>query len=135
MQMAYDFGVWLAGLILALPVAIFGLAWAKINQFYQPGHVRTVQRRSYLIALSTASISMLAYVAYWSWRVCELYHATIPFAALLALERSVYLAKGFSIVAVGCLLIGRGPFRIPVLVSTVWIALQLWAHGDVIHRA
>jgi len=123
------------GLDSAAPVAIFGLAWARIKRFYQTQTGSTQQRYVYLIALIAASISTIAYVAYWSWRVCELYHATVPFAALLALERSIYLARAVSVVAIGCLLIGRGPFRIPVLMATAWIAFQLWAHSDVIHWA
>jgi|SRR5215469_6321430 len=133
MDMAYDLGVWLAGLILLLPVAIFGSAWARVKRFYQTGQVRPPQRYVYLVALIAASISTLPYVAYWSWRVSKLYDARVPFAALLALERSIYLGRTLSVVAIGCLLIGRGPFRIPVLVASAWIAFQLWAHSDVIH--
>jgi hypothetical protein len=133
MEMAYDLGVWLAGLILLMPVVIFGLAWARIKRFYQARKFNPQQRYSYLIALIAASISTLAYISYWTWRVFELYHAIAPFAALLALERSIYVGKALSLVALGCLLIGRGPFRIPVLVGTAWVAFQLWTHGNVIH--
>ena len=133
--MAYDLSVWLAGVILLLPMIVFGLAWARIKRFYQHEEIRRQQRTLYLIALVAGSLSTVAYVGYWSWRVCELYHATIPVPVLLALDGLIYLARAASASTVVCLLIGRGPYRIPLFLSTLWVTFQLWAHGGTIHRA
>jgi len=133
--MVYDLGVWLAGLILLLPLVIFGLAWARIKQFYQSRAVRPQQRCLYLIALIAASISTLAYVGIWSWRVCDLYHASLPLAVLLALQRFIYLARAVSLVAIGCLVVGQGPYRIPALLAISWVTFQLWINGSIIHWA
>jgi hypothetical protein len=133
--MAYDLSVWLAGVILRLPIVVFGLAWATIKRFYERGETRREQRRFYIAALFAGSLSTIAYIGYWSWRVCQLYHATIPLPVLLALDRWIYAARAASIAAVVFLLIGRGPYRIPVFLATLWVTFQLWAHGSIIHRA
>ena len=75
------------------------------------------------------------YIGYWSWRVCQLYHAVIPLPVLLGLDRLIYVAKPASIAAMVCLLIGRGPYRIQVLLATLWVTLQLWVHGGILHWA
>lgn len=133
--MAYDLSVWLAGVILLLPIIVFGMAWARIKRFYERGKTRSLQRRFYLAALIAGSLSTFAYIGYWSFRVCELYHTTIPLLVLLALDRFILVAKVVSIAAIVCLLIGRGPYRIPVLLATLWVTFQLWAHGGIIHWA
>jgi hypothetical protein len=133
--MAYDLSVWLTGVILLLPMVVFGLAWAAIKRFYERGETRREQRRFYIAALFGGSLSTITYIGYWSWRVCQLYHATIPLPVLLALDRSIYAARAASIAAVLLLLIGRGPYRIPVFLATLWVTFQLWAHGGIIHRA
>lgn len=133
--MAYDLSVWLAGVILLLPIIVFGLAWARIKRFYERGETRRQQRRLYVTALLAGSLSTVAYIGYWGWRVCELYHATVPLPVLLALDRLIYVARAASIAAIVCLLIGRGPYRVPVLLATLWVTIQLWAHGGIIHWA
>jgi hypothetical protein len=133
--MAYDLSVWLAGVILLLPIAVFGLAWARYKQFYQRHEIRRNQRRLYLMALLTGSLSTVAHAGYWSWQVGQLYHAVVPFGALLTLERSMSVARVSSIAAIICVLIGRGPYRIPVLLATLWVTFQLWMHKTVIHWA
>ena len=133
--MAYDLTVWLAGVILLLPVIVFGLAWARIKPFYKRAETRRHQRRLYVAALLASSLSAVAYIGYWSWRVCELYHATIPLPALLAFDRLIYIARAASIAAIVGLLIGRGPYRIPVLLATLWVTFQLWVHRGIIHWA
>jgi hypothetical protein len=132
--MAYDLSVWLAGLILLLPIIVFGLAWARIKPLYERGETRRRQRRLYVTALLTGSLSTVAYIGYWSWRVCELYHATIPLPVLLTLDRLIYVARAAPIAAIVCLLIGR-PYRIPVLLAALWVTFQVWAHGSMIHWA
>jgi hypothetical protein len=133
--MAYELSVWLGGVILLLPIVVFGLAWATIKPFYERRETPPKQRRFYIAALFAGSLSTVAYIGYCSWRVCQLYHATIPSPVLLALERSMYAARAASITAVILLLIGRGPYRIPVFLATIWMTFQLWAHGSIIHWA
>ena len=133
--MAYDISVWLAGVILLLPMVVFGLAWAPIKRFYERAETRCEQRRFYIAALFAGSLSTIAYIGYWSWRLGQLYHATVSLPVLLALDRSIYAARAASIAAVVFLLIGRGPYRIPVFLATLWVTFQLWAHGSIIHRA
>lgn len=133
--MAYDLSVWLAGVILLLPIVAFGLAWATIKRFYERGETRCEQRRFYIAALFAGSLSTIVYIGYWSWRLCQLYQVTIPLPVLLALDRSIYAARAASIAAVVFLLIGRGPYRIPVFLATLWVTSQLWAHGSIVHRA
>jgi hypothetical protein len=111
------------------------LALAKINPFY---HSRRIQRRQklfYLVALVAGSVSTLAYLGYWSWRVCQTYHATLPFIALLTLERLIYVSRVLSMAAIACLLIGQGPYRILLVLATLWVMFQLWMHGGIIHWA
>jgi len=86
-----------------------------------------------LIALTGALLSAVADIGYWSWRVCHIYHTTLPFIALLTLERLIYLSRAVSIVAIECLLIGRGPYRVQVLLAVLWVTLQLWVHDGIIH--
>jgi|SRR5215469_12392894 len=131
--MAYDLSVWFAGVILLLPLIVFGLAWARIKQFYERGETRGQQRHFYLTALSAGSLSTVAYIGYWVWRVFQLYQATIPLPLLLALDRLIYVARATSIAAIVCLLMGRGPYRISVLLATLWVTVQVWVHGGIIH--
>ena len=88
-----------------------------------------------MVALVAGSASTLAYLGYWSWRVCDLYHATLPFVALLTLERLMYVSRALSIGAIVCLLIVRGPYRIPLVLASLWVMFQLWVHGGIIHWA
>ena len=134
-NMLYDLGVWLAALILLSPILVFGLAWAKINRFYNGNQVQRRQRVSYMVALVAGSASTLAYLGYWGWRVCQMYHATIPFVALLTIERLMYVSRALSIAAIVCLLIGRGPYRVLVVLATLWVMFQVWVHGGIIHWA
>lgn len=133
--MAYDLSVWFAGVILLQPIIVFGLVWTSIKRFYKRGETPRHQRRLYVTALLAGSLSTVAYMGYWSWRVCKLYHAIIPLPVLLTLDRLIYVARAASIAAIVCLLIARGPYRIPVLLATLWVTFQLWAHGSIIHWA
>ena len=127
--------MWLAGVILLLPLVVFGLAWATIKRFYERGETRRKQRRFYIAALFEGSLSTIVYIGYWSWRVWRLYHVTVPLPVLLALDRSIYAARAASIAAIVFLPIGRGPSRIPVFLATLWVTFQLWVHGSIIHQA
>ena len=133
--MLYDLGVWLAGLILFSPIFVFALAWAQINRFYQSRQVHRQEKLFYLIALVACSVSTLAYIGYWSWRVCQMYNATLPFVALLTLYRLIYVSRLLSLAAIGCLLVGRGPYRFWVVIATLWVMFQLWMHRGIIHWA
>jgi hypothetical protein len=133
--MLYDLGVWLAGLILVSPILVFAVAWAKINRFYRSRQIQRRQKLFYLVALVAGSVSTVAYVGYWSWRISQLYHGTVPFIVLLSLERLIYVARVLSMAAIPCLLIGRGPYRILLVLATLWVILQLWVHGGIIHWA
>ena len=117
------------------PILLFGLAWTKINRFYQSRQVQRRQKLFYLVALVAGSVSTLAYLGYWSWRVCQMYHGTLPFIALLTLERLIYVSRVLSMAAIASLLIGRGPYRILLVLATLWVMFQLWMHGGIIHWA
>jgi len=132
--MLFDFGVWLGGVFLFLPVLVVGLAWANLSSFYR-SEIPRRQRRFYLIALTASSVSMVSYLGYWGWRVCQMYNVAIPLSALLALDRAVAASKLLSIVAVGCFLLARGPYRFLLVLACLWVAFQLWVHGSVIHWA
>ena len=88
-----------------------------------------------MVALVAGSASTLAYLGYWGWRVCQMYRVTLPFVALLTIERLMYVSRALSVVAIVCLLIGRGPYRVPVVLATLWVMFQLWVHGGIIHWA
>ena len=133
--MLHDLSVWLEGLTLLSPILVFGLAWARINRYYHGGQVQRRQRLFYMAALVAGSVSTLAYLGYWSWRVCQMYHATLPFVGLLTLERLIHVSRTLSFVAIACLVFGRGPYRILLVLATLWVTFQLWMHGDIIHWA
>jgi hypothetical protein len=133
--MLFDLGVWIGSLIILLPVPVLGLAWTRRCRFYQDRPAQHRQRVFYFLALATASASTLAYLGYWAWRVYGLYQVTFPFIFLLTLERSMYACRLLSASAVLFLLFGRGPYRVLVLLTTLWVMLQLWVHGGVIHWA
>jgi hypothetical protein len=133
--MLYDLGVWAVGLFLSSPVAVLGVAWARSRQFYDSRLVERPQKVLYCVALATASLSVLPYLGYWAVRVCLLYQIKVPFSTLLAVARSVYAGRLLSAMAIVCLLIGRGPYRILVALAVLWVMLQLWIHGDLIHWA
>ena len=135
MELHYGLGVWLAGLVLLLPIAVFGIAWARRGQFYSTYATSLPRRNLYLVALVAASVSVFAYLGYWVWRICMLYRITIPFSALFVLEYALYFSRVLSIVAIICFFIGRGPYRILVILATFWVALQTWIHGGIIHWA
>jgi len=130
--MLYDLGVWLAGLILLAPILVFGMAWAKITRFYDRTQVQRRQKLFYLVALVAGSVSGLAYLGYWGWRLCQMYHV-VPFIGLLALERLIYASRLLSVAAIICLLNGRGPYRLLVVLATVWMMFHLWVHGGIVH--
>jgi hypothetical protein len=107
--MLFDLRIWLAGLILLSPLFVFGLVCAKVNRYYNRKQVQRQQKVFYLVALAAGSVSTLAYVGYWGWRVSQMYHATVPFIALLTLDRLINASRLLSIAAIGCLLIVMCP--------------------------
>lgn len=133
--MLYDLETIIIGAVLLLPLAVLGLAWARINTFYASHPARRRQRVLYRTALVVASVSALAYLGYWSWRVCSLYQIVFPFTVLIVLERFLYLSRVLSLVSIFCFILGRGPHRILTTVATFWITLQIWIHNDLIHWA
>jgi hypothetical protein len=134
-SMFHDLEVWLAGLSLLFPVPVFGVAWARSCRFYSDREIKQRQENLYLVALMAASVSTLAYLGYWGWRVCGLYRITLPLMALLILERFLYLSRLLSAVAIICFYIGRGPYRVLVVLTTLWVTLQIWMHDGIIHWA
>jgi hypothetical protein len=127
--------VWFAGLILLSPTLVFGMAWGRVNRFYYGKQLQRRQRVSYVVALVAGSVSTLAYLGYWGWRVCQLYRITFPFVALVTIERLMFLSRALSIGAIVCLLTGRGPHRVLVILATLWVMFQLWVHHGIIHWA
>jgi hypothetical protein len=133
--MLYDLEAWLVGLILLLPVLVLAFAWARSRRFYNSQPIQQRERNLYFVALVAASVSTLAYLGYWGWRVCGLYRITLPYMALLILKRFLYLSRLFSAIAVVCFFIGRGPYRVLLVVTTLWVMMQIWVHDGMIHRA
>jgi len=134
-SMFYDMEVPVAGLILFLPVLVLGIAWARSRQFYNGNAIYPWQKLLYLVALVAASMSTLAYLGYWGWRVRRLYQIALPFTALLTLERFLYASRLLSAVAIVGLFIERGLHRILVTLATLWVMLQLRMHDGIIHWA
>ena len=133
--MLYDLEVWLAGLILLSPVVVLALAWARSSRFYISYPIPQRQKILFHVALVAGSVSTLAYVSYWGWRVCGMYQIIVPSSALLVLDGFLQLSRLLSAVAVVCFLIGRGPYRVLVTLTTLWVTLQIWVHGSIIHWA
>jgi|KBSMisStaDraftv2_1062788.scaffolds.fasta_scaffold36772_2 hypothetical protein len=134
-ELTYGLRIWLVGLVLLLPVAVLGLAWAKSSRFFSTHTTARRQRILYLVALVSASVSALAYLCYWGWRVCRLYGVVLPLSPLIVLDRFLLLSRLLSIVAIVCFVIGKGPYRVLVILATLWIAVQIWVHDGVIHWA
>jgi len=130
--MIYDLEVWTGGLILLLPVVMLGLAWANRKGFNRNHSSKHRQQIFYLVALVTASASISVYLAYWSWRFCQLYKITPPFLILLTLERSIRVCTILSAIATVCFLIGRGPYRMLLALAMLWVLLQLWRSGIIL---
>lgn len=133
--MLYDLEVWAVGLVLFSPAVVLRLAWARRCRFYGGKTIPGRRKAFYFTALVAASVSTLAYFGYWGWRVCGLNHIALPFTALLAIERFMYVGRLLSAVAIVCLFVGRGPHRALVVLATLWVMLQLWIHGGIIHWA
>ena len=127
--MLYDLGVCLAGLILFSPILAFGLAWAKIDGSYSNRQVQRRQKDSSDRGFVERSrLHWLLELACLS----DISHH-VAFIALLTLERLIYLSRAVSIAAIGCLVIGRGPYRVRVLLAVLWVTLPLWVHDGIIH--
>lgn len=110
--MFHDLAVCIVGLILSSPALVLGLAWARVSRFHSDQSIQSRQKVFYLGALAAVSVSTVAYLGYWSWRICTLYRVELSFTFLLVLERSIYACRLLSLVAIACLLIGRGPHRV-----------------------
>ncbi len=88
--MQYGLAAWLAGLILLLPAIVLGFAWAKRRAYYERNPALDWRRKLYSLALISASLSVLAYLGYWSWRILGLDQFRFPLSALLFLDRFVF---------------------------------------------
>src|SRR5215467_5837067 len=119
--MFFHLGVLLGGMFLLLPVLVIGLACANLSSFYRSEILRR-QRCFYLIALTAGSVSTASYLGYWGWRICQLYNVALSLSALLALDRAIAASKFVSIVAVGCFLLARGPYRFLLVLTSLWVA-------------
>ncbi|HYM77367.1 MAG TPA: hypothetical protein VE377_15440 [Candidatus Dormibacteraeota bacterium] len=133
--MLYDLKVWLTGLILLLPIPVLALAWMRRSRFYAGHEVQERQKTLYLAALLAASLSAAAYLEFWSWRVCGLYGITPPLAVLLILERFLFVTRLLSAIAIVCFFLGRGPYRLLLILTTLWVTVQIWMHSRIIHWA
>lgn len=125
----------LACLILSLPVFVLAVAWNGRTRYYNTYVVRRAQRTAYTVALVTASLSTAAYIGYWSWRICGLYRVTLPLTLVIIVDRLLLVGCPLSVVSIVCLLIGRGPYRLPLTLSTLWVTLQVWLHRGTVHWA
>jgi hypothetical protein len=65
--MLYDFGVWLAGLILFAPALVLGLAWVRSERFYESSPTPHWRKVFYRVAVVAGSASSLVYLGYWAW--------------------------------------------------------------------
>jgi hypothetical protein len=133
--MFYDLGVWLAGLVVVGPAIVLGLACVNDGPYYRNNPTKHWRKVFYRVALIAGCASTLASFAYWGWRVCGLYQITLPFILLVTLERSIYACRLFSALAIVGLIIGRGPYRVLLTISILWVMVQLWTHGHIIHWA
>jgi hypothetical protein len=133
--MSFDVVIWIAGLVLSFPILVLGIAWERCGRFSESGETQRRQKLFYLMGLVAASVSTLAYLGYWIWRLCGLYHITVAFVLLLILERSIYICRLLSVFALACFLVGRGPLRVLVFLATFWVMIYLWAQGGIIHWA
>jgi hypothetical protein len=133
--MLYDLSVWLAVLLLVWPIPLFVLAWVRLPRFEYGSDVRQWQRFAYLLALSFASLSTLAYSAYWARWTCSLYRIIVPFSASIILDRFMRASLLLSAVAILGVVAGRGPHRILLALATLWVMSQLWLHSPVLHWA
>jgi hypothetical protein len=134
-HMLYDLGVWIVGLVLALPLVALAIACAHTRRFHRSNKTPSRQRAFYWSALALALISNVVYVGYWSWRVVKLYSAEVSFQSSLWLERFMYASVVFTAVTLFLLFIGRGPYRVLVALSVIGIAAYLWLHLPIIHWA
>jgi hypothetical protein len=133
--MLCSLSVWLAGLILLLPVLVLASAWARRTRYYGGHEIPQRQKTLYLLAIVAASVSTVSYLGYWGWRVCGLYRVSPPLMALVILERFMYISEVLSAVAIICFFLGRGPYRFPLVLTTLWLMLPIWVHGRIIHWA
>ena len=132
--MLFGLIVALAGLLLLSPLFILSLAW-KSRKFQARQSAGRLQKILYRAALLAALTSALGYLGNWGWRACSLYSIALPFVVLLGIERLMFVGRFLSAAAVVCFLFGRGPYRLAVLLATVWVMLQIWIHGGIIHWA
>ncbi len=133
--MLYDLQVWLGGLLIAAPIVALVAAWARIRQFYPSRLVRPRHERLYILALALASVSSLGYLGSWAWWTANLYSISIPIRVSLMLERFIRAGVLLSAAATGCLLIGRGPYRVLLVLTTLLMMAYLWSHIHLLHWA
>lgn len=133
--MLFALGVWVIGLMLLLPVFVLGLASARVPRFYARSQTGQREKFVYLTGLIAASVSTVIHLCYYGWRLCKLYHITLPYMVVFTIDRSIFVCRFLAAFAIAGLLIGRGPCRIPAVLVTLWVMFLLWAHGGIIHWA
>ena len=117
------------------PAVVVTALFFKQRQFYAFNQTAIRPKKLYLVALAAAALSTVAYLGYATWRFGRIYNVEFPFAAMLFLERTMYLGRVLAPIAFICLMFGRGPLRWLMGLSILWVMWHLWAHGAIIHWA
>jgi hypothetical protein len=106
--MLFDLAVWVAIVLLTLPILVFAVAWLSTPHFYRRYCVSLLQRVFYHAALTSASICAVSYVWFWI-RHLSAYATPVPSRADLILEQFMYVSILCSLIELLCLAVGRGP--------------------------
>ena len=117
------------------PAIVVIALFYKQRKFYAVNQIGIRPKKLYLVALAAAALSTVAYLGYATWRVGRIYNVEFPFAAMLFLERTMYVGRVLAPIALTCLLFGHGPFRWLLGLSILWVMWHLWMHGGIIHWA
>jgi hypothetical protein len=133
--MLYSLGVWITGLFLASPLIPLAIAYVRAPGFHKRNDIPSQKRALYWTALALCLANAIVYLSYWAWRVCKLYNINVTLTLSLWLERSMYAAVGLAAIALGLVVLGRGPYRVFVALSIIWIAGYLWLRLPIMHWA
>ena len=131
--MLFNLDFSLGVLLLVFPVAVLSLAWARTRHFYDGTQVSKQGKAPYLAALALASASTIAYLCYWGWWVSSLYQISLSVQTQMMLERAMRAGGWLGAASIGCLVVGKGPFRPLVGAASIWVTLQLCTHSGLVH--
>lgn len=133
--MLFDLAAGIVALSLGLPIAVIGFSWVRTRAFFARTEVAHRQRTMYYAALIAASITSIAYLCFWVWRVLGIYSVDVPFAYRLWLERCMYLSGVSSLASLVSLIFGIGPNRSLIALSVVIMTSYLYCRLPLIHWA